>query len=77
MTTQEIIDNELDRIGKEHRCLWQVCPRELPKDMPSLAMELWQCIDGTLYFFLFYIDPMKRTDEFWFEHVDGWTTFKN
>ena len=42
MTIEEYVESTLDDGA---RCLWQITPKELPADLPPMALEMWQ--DGS------------------------------
>jgi hypothetical protein len=77
--TSEIVNEELP---ESKRCMWQITPKEMPKDMPPMALELWMDVDGKLVFFQFFIDrytPKRgataRTSDDWYKHILGYARF--
>lgn len=71
--TRDIVHAVMDD-GVDYRCMWQITPKELPKDMHPMALELWQNTKGEMVLFQFFIDG-KRTGD-WYHRVSGWTRFR-
>ena len=65
MTNDEVIHKELGE--GDRRCLWQITPKELPGDMPSMALELWQTRDGQLHLFQLLTE---RGASDWYNQID-------
>ena len=68
-TNSAIVD---DTLG-EHRCLWQICPPEIPKDVPACALELHQTSDGKLHLFQFLVRGSIKRD--WWNRIVNATHF--
>ncbi len=58
----------------EKRCLWQITPRELPVDMPAMALEMWQDMEneGALHLFQFITEDRSPT---WWDKITHTTHF--
>ncbi len=62
-----------DDLPEHSRCIWQLTPMEVPKDM-SCAFELWQVPDGKMLLFQFRIHG-KRTGD-WYNRVQHAMVFE-
>jgi len=58
---------------KEYKCMWQICPRELPKDMNPMALELYITEDSVLHLIHMYTDDRSEN---WFREIRGYTHFR-
>ena len=73
-TPTEIVNKVLG--DTERSCVWQVCPDELPEDMPGMAMELWMDSDG-LHLFQFFLEigTSRKRGADWYNHISGFEHF--
>lgn len=69
MTNDAIVKRELP---DDSRCLWQITPTELPRDVPGMALELWQTPEGKLVLFQLFTDR-RRHD--WYQRVAGYVRY--
>ncbi len=61
-----------DSIGEDSKCMWQMVPSELPRDMVPMCLELWADGSGRLYLFQFITEDRKAK---WWERIIGVTRF--
>lgn len=72
MTSDTVIKNALG--DRERHCLWQIVPRELPANIPPMALELWRTpSDGALHLFQLFV--RDRGNKQWYRDVFGSTHF--
>ena len=74
MTNSNISNSVLP---KDHRCLWQVCPGELPKDMQHnpFALELFQTDKGELHLLQLLVATGLQKPDMWYENITGFVHF--
>ena len=65
----------------DRRCLWQICPKELPADMGAMSFEMWLTNerlherDNGLRLVQLIVDRKHRDADDWFRYVESFQAF--
>ena len=62
-----------DELPDGARCMWQICPHELPKNMHPMALEMWLTPDGKLVLFQIFIEGPRKGD--WWKRITSVARF--